>query len=69
MKFIDMLAVLFLLIVVLVLGHAWVSYKADKVADLNGQYDLRTNVKKDIVDKKTQIKYKPTFESAVKHTE
>jgi len=69
MKFIDMLAVLFLLIVALVLGHAWISYKADKVSDLNGQYDLRTNVKKDVVDKKPHIQYKPTFENAVKHTE
>lgn len=69
MKFIDMLAVLFLLIVVFVLGHAWISYKADKAADLNGQYDLRTNVKKDVVDRRLKPQYPATFEHLQKHTE
>lgn len=69
MKFIDILAVLFLLIVVLVLGHAWISYKADKEADLNGQYDLRTNAKKDVVDKSLKPQYPATFENLQKHTE
>lgn len=74
MKLVDFISIFFILVVVLVVGHVWLTWQGSLVADANGQYDLRTNVQKPIDDfskayESKKIHYGATFESIQKHTE
>lgn len=74
MKLVDFISIFFILVVVLVIGHVWLTWQGSVVADANGNYDLRTNVQKPVDDfskayESSKPQYKATFENTVKATQ
>ena len=74
MKLVDFISIFFILVVVLVVGHVWLTWQGSVVADEHGNYDLRSNLQKPADDfskayESKKIQYNATFEHMSKRTE